>query len=159
MTNYATFFANAYGEATAVEELNTFIRSHRVMHVEKRLIESEGGTGWLFLVEYLVGQQKEGPRDTFGGPRVDYKSVLSEKDFELFNRLRNVRKELADATGNPVYAVFTNEQLSQIARSKPTSMKDLLGIAGVGESRVAQYGEQMIAVVAGGASETNRGPV
>jgi superfamily II DNA helicase RecQ len=156
MTNYTSFFVSAFAEASAADECNAFIRSHRILTVEKRFLDSERATGWLFLVEYLVGQQKEGQGSQFSSPRVDYRTILSEKDYELFNRLRTARKELADASGNPVYAVFTNEQLSHIARSRPTLPKDLLSIAGVGEARVAQYGERMLKVVGGSGSEAGR---
>jgi hypothetical protein len=30
-------------------KLNHFIRAHRIVNVEKRLIDGERGTGWLFL--------------------------------------------------------------------------------------------------------------
>jgi len=148
MTQYASFFASAFIAEPVLEDMNLFIRSHRVIHVEKRLVDTEQGTGWLFLVEYLTGNAKDDHREQYT-PRIDYKTVLDEKDYELFNRLRAARKELADATGNPVYAVFTNEQLAVIAKKRPATSKDLLTVPGVGDSRVAQYGERMISVVSG----------
>ena len=52
-----------------------------------------------------------------------------------------MRKELAEKSGIPVYAVFTNEQLAAMIKNPPKAVKDLLGVAGVGEARVKQYGE------------------
>ena len=40
----------------------------------------------------------------------------------------------------PVYMVFTNEQLAQMVRRRP-SKADLDKIAGVGEARIQKYGD------------------
>jgi len=52
LTQYVSFFISPFGERTVTEELNIFLRSHRIINVEKRLIDGERGTGWVFLVEY-----------------------------------------------------------------------------------------------------------
>ena len=46
--------------------------------------------------------------------KVDYKLVLSEADFSLFSRLREIRKQIAIADAVPAYAVFTDEELAGI---------------------------------------------
>ena len=48
--------------------------------------------------------------------RIDYKEVLDEKTFALFSKLREKRKVLAEKDAVPVYSVFTNEQLAQMAQ-------------------------------------------
>jgi hypothetical protein len=52
LTQYAGFFISPFGEKSVAEELNAFLRSHRIVNVEKRLIDGERGTGWVFLIEY-----------------------------------------------------------------------------------------------------------
>jgi hypothetical protein len=52
LTQYCSFFISPFGEKSVTEELNDFLRSHRIVNVEKKLIDSERGTGWAFLVEY-----------------------------------------------------------------------------------------------------------
>jgi len=52
LTQYASFYVSPFGERTVTDELNVFLRSHRIVNVEKRLIDSERGTGWVFLIEY-----------------------------------------------------------------------------------------------------------
>ena len=52
LTQYACFFISPFGEKSVADELNTFLRSHRIVNVEKRLIDGERGTGWVFLIEY-----------------------------------------------------------------------------------------------------------
>ena len=53
LTQFALFFISPFGEVSVCDELNLFIRSHRIVNVEKRLIDGERGTGWLFLVEFF----------------------------------------------------------------------------------------------------------
>ena len=67
-------------------------------------------------------------------------------EYALYDRLRSLRKELAEKSGVPVYAVFTNDQLAGMVRNRPKTAKDLLSIPGVGEARVKQYGKAFAAV-------------
>jgi hypothetical protein len=41
---------------------------------------------------------------------VDYREVLKPEEFEVFSRLREWRKAVAEKEGIPVYAVLTNGQ-------------------------------------------------
>ena len=43
-------------EPSSSAELNNFLKSHRIINVEKRLIDGERGTGWVFLVEYTENE-------------------------------------------------------------------------------------------------------
>jgi len=65
-------------------------------------------------------------------------------EYALYDKLRNLRKEIAEKAGIPVYAVFTNDQLAGMVKKPPKTTKDLLSISGVGEARVKQYGESYI---------------
>ena len=147
LTQYASFFVSPFGEKSVTDELNSFIRSHRIINVEKRLIDSINGTGWAFLVEY----GNDGNKSTTGSSqRVDYREILNPAEYALFDKLRNLRKELAEKSGIPVYAVFTNDQLAVMVKKPPKNAKDMLAIPGVGESRVKQYGEAFINFFANG---------
>jgi len=142
LTQYASFFVSPFGEKSVTDELNAFLRSHRIVNVEKRLIDGDRGTGWVFLVEY----GSDGNKNTGNAPaqRVDYREVLNPVEYALYDKLRNLRKEIAEKAGIPVYAVFTNDQLAGMVRKPPKAAKDLLSIPGVGESRVKQYGEAFL---------------
>jgi len=139
LTQYASFFISPFGEKTVTDELNTFLRSHRIVNVEKRLIDGERGTGWVFLIEY----GNDGSKNSTGSSsqRIDYREVLNSEEYAFFDSLRNLRKVIAEKAGIPVYAVFTNDQLAAMVKIKPKTIKDLMSISGVGESRVKQYGE------------------
>ena len=77
-------------------------------------------------------------------------------DEGLFDELRRLRKELADAEGKPPYIVFGDATLVQMARDKPLSEEDLLGITGVGERKLEKYGREFLDAIAGHCL-TNRG--
>jgi superfamily II DNA helicase RecQ len=148
LTQFVSFFISPFGEKSVSDELNSFLKSHRIVNVEKKLIDGERGTGWAFLVEYGMEAAK-GPQSTGQQQsRVDYREVLSEAEYALFDKLRQLRKDLAERQGLPVYAVFTNEQLAALVKKNPQTEKDLLSISGIGEARVKQYGEPFLKVFA-----------
>lgn len=100
-------------------------------------LNCERGTGWLFLVEY----GDEVKTHSSNSPRVDYREVLTQQEYALFDRLRDLRKSISEKHGVPVYAVFTNEHLAAMVKKPPVVAKDLLAFPGVGDARVKQYGE------------------
>jgi superfamily II DNA helicase RecQ len=143
LTQFTSFFISPFGEKSVSDELNGFLKSHRIVNVEKRLIDGERGTGWVFLVEY--GMEAKAPQNTGQQqPRVDYREVLNEVEYAVFDKLRSIRKELAEKQGIPVYAVFSNEQLASMVKKQPKTAKELQSIAGLGEARVKQHGEAFI---------------
>ena len=141
LTQYVSFYVSPFGEKSATDDLNAFLRSHRIINVEKRLIDGERGTGWVFLVEYGTAATESRNSPNASSPRTDYREVLNPVEYALYDRLRSLRKELAEKSGVPVYAVFTNDQLAAMVKNRPKSSKDLLSIPGVGEARVKQYGK------------------
>jgi ATP-dependent DNA helicase RecQ len=66
----------------------------------------------------------------------------------LFERLRQLRKKLADERGVPAYVVFGDATLRQLAREYPTSPDALEGIFGMGEKKRAEFGETFAATIA-----------
>jgi ATP-dependent DNA helicase RecQ len=63
---------------------------------------------------------------------------------ELFERLRAVRKRLADAEGVPAYIVFSDAVLREMARQAPRSRGELLAVSGVGPVKLERYGEAFL---------------
>jgi ATP-dependent DNA helicase RecQ len=66
----------------------------------------------------------------------------------LFDALKAWRRETALAQGVPAYVVFHDRTLAEIARLKPASIAALGDVSGVGESKLARYGEALVALVA-----------
>ena len=141
---YQVFAVSVHGNSTQVEEMNRFLRSHRVLTVERQMVEEGQNSFWTFCVEFL---ETAGPPEGRSEVRIDYKEVLSAPEFERFARLRVLRKELAEKEGVPAYAIFTNEQLAQMVRKKVSSKAGLKEIEGVGEARIEKYGEAVLRVL------------
>ncbi|SDR72652.1 ATP-dependent DNA helicase RecQ [Opitutus sp. GAS368] len=58
----------------------------------------------------------------------------------LFERLRALRKQLADERKVPAYVVFGDATLRQMAREYPDRLEAMEGITGVGEKKRAEFG-------------------
>lgn len=69
---------------------------------------------------------------------------------EVFERLRAWRAATAREQGVPAYVIFHDATLRQIASDAPSALADLARVSGVGEAKLAKYGEQVLAVLAGG---------
>ena len=68
-------------------------------------------------------------------------------DAALFDRLRALRRELADAADVPPYVIFSDRSLTEMATCFPQSPESLLAIHGVGQRKLAQYGEPFLAAI------------
>lgn len=60
---------------------------------------------------------------------------------QLFDRLRLLRKRLADAQNVPPYVVFTDSSLRQMSQKRPQTLDQFAQISGVGRLKLEQYGE------------------
>jgi ATP-dependent DNA helicase RecQ len=66
---------------------------------------------------------------------------------KLFERLRQLRKRIADEQGVPPYVVFTDTTLQEMAREQPTSRVAMLSVSGVGMKKFETYGEVFIEAI------------
>ncbi|MCF2495749.1 DNA helicase RecQ [Dyadobacter chenhuakuii] len=62
----------------------------------------------------------------------------------LFERLRILRKQMADALGVPPYVVFSDATLSEMAQKKPISEAQMKAVSGIGAEKFRRYGETFI---------------
>ena len=68
-------------------------------------------------------------------------------DEELFERLREWRRERARADDVAAFMVFSNSTLELIAEHRPTTPDALLKISGVGPDKLQKYGEELLELV------------
>ena len=118
----------------AEAEMNGFLRGHRVLAVKKEFVPDGENSFWTFCVEYLDGAGAGALLPGGKLPKVDYKEVLKPEEFEVFSRLRDWRKAVAEKEGVPVYVVLTHEQLAQMVQKKVNSKTGLKEIEGVGDA-------------------------
>jgi DNA helicase-2/ATP-dependent DNA helicase PcrA len=77
------------------------------------------------------------------------KVVLEGEAGELFERLRAWRSQAAQSASVPAYVVFTDATLQAIAESRPSSLRELSGLPGIGARKLELYGEDVLATVSG----------
>lgn len=133
----------------ATGELNTFLRSHRILKVDRQWVEQGTSSLWSLCVEYLDGASSTdtGSRSFPQRGKTDYKELLPPADFAIFAKLRDVRKALAQSEAVPVYTIFTNDQLAQMVKIKATTRAALSKIDGVGEARLDKYGVRLLEIL------------
>jgi len=130
-----------------LSEMNRFLMGHKVLEVEQRFFQNEKGGCWSFCVRYLPAVNGF---QTASKEKVDYKLVLSEAEFAVFSRLREIRKQIAINDAVPAYAVFTDEELAGIAKLPIKDVETehvlslLMTVKGIGEKKVEKYGKQMM---------------
>jgi superfamily II DNA helicase RecQ len=120
------------------EELNKFLRTHRVLNVSE--CWSEQKQAWQYSVRFIGEEKPEPPRTS----KTDYRELLSDEEFERFSRLRSARKRLAEEDQVPVYVVFTNAELAQLAVLPTLDEAAMQTVKGIGEKRVERYGARLM---------------
>ena len=83
-------------------------------------------------VTLSVREEKQRPRR---------KSAQSDED-PLFTELKRVRARIAAQSGVPVYVVFSNATLLDMAQKRPTTLDEFLTVDGVGTVKMRRYGEE-----------------
>jgi ATP-dependent DNA helicase RecQ len=102
-------------------------------------------------IETIAAAAKVALRTSRDGRRRTPKLVIGDDaslvDVELFERLRTLRKRLADEQGVPAYIVFSDATLRAMAELKPNSHGELLGVPGVGPAKIERYGDAFLAEI------------
>jgi hypothetical protein len=91
------FFVVPTSDSSAFEqELNGFLARHKVVSIDRKLIDQGVNSFWAICVDYLSHAPGETvPNANLSRSRVDYKAILPPEEFAVFSRLRELRKELA----------------------------------------------------------------
>jgi ATP-dependent DNA helicase RecQ len=77
------------------------------------------------------------------------REAVPAADRALFEKLRAKRLELAKAENVPPYVIFHDKTLAEMAARYPRSIAELAGILGVGEAKLARYGQTFLEVING----------
>ena len=129
----------------AEADVNAFLRQHRVLSIDRHFVEDGANSLWAICISYIDPSNR--PAANSKKAKIDYREVLSETDFALYARLRDLRKSIAEQEGVPPYALFTNEQLATIVQNKVNSKTALKDVPGVGDGRIEKYGAAFLSVI------------
>ena len=76
-------------------------------------------------------------------------SYISDDDEEsLFQKLRELRRTIAQEIGKPPYIVFSDKTLRDMARIKPVTNAQFLAVNGVGQHKLDLYGQRFMQAIA-----------
>lgn len=73
--------------------------------------------------------------------------ILQNVDQDLYEALRKVRLELAQAEGVPAYVIFSNKSLEDMASKLPKNENEFLTVEGVGSVKADRYAGQFLPVI------------
>lgn len=94
--------------------------------------------------EDKMAKRKEKPKKNKKGM-----DSLNSTGFKLFDKLKELRLEIARAEKIPPYIVFNDKTLIDMCAKMPTTKSDMLNVSGVGENKYGKYGERFIEVIKG----------
>ncbi|WP_299591583.1 DNA helicase RecQ [uncultured Microbulbifer sp.] len=69
---------------------------------------------------------------------------IAEEDLPLWDALRALRKSLAEERGVPPYVVFHDATLREMLSARPRNEAEMLAISGIGDSKLARFGEPFL---------------
>lgn len=73
-----------------------------------------------------------------------FKDELTSAGYDLFERLRALRLQIAKEEAMPPYIIFADRTLIQMCMLKPTSKTEMLRVSGVGAAKYQKYGDRFI---------------
>ncbi|WP_440104450.1 DNA helicase RecQ [Streptosporangium sp. H16] len=82
---------------------------------------------------------------------------MPEEAMPVFELLRAWRGATAKEQGVPAYVIFHDATLREIATRVPSSLAELGTISGIGENKLAKYGQQVLDTLAGSGRESGGG--
>jgi ATP-dependent DNA helicase RecQ len=76
-------------------------------------------------------------------------TVINPEESDLWDALRECRRELADEQGVPAYVIFHDRTLHDMLQRRPSNEEELLSVNGVGQAKLERYGARFLEVLAG----------
>ena len=128
----------AFPSSEELNELNKFLSSHQIISVEKHFVASPENSFWSFCIKY-VNSVLSSKTQKSKKSAIDYREVLDAETFSKFSKLREKRKEIAESEGNPVYAIFNNKELADLAKLEKITKDTMLSVKGIGNGKVEKY--------------------
>ena len=138
------------------DELNRFLRSHRVLQVERHFCPDNGGY-WAVLVEYVDGDPVAEAPPASRREKKDFSKELDGAALQRFEHFKHIRREIASTNNIPAYLVFTNEELALLAKMPPLTEENTRQVKGIAPQRLKDYVRYFIETGNGEESGTSDG--
>ena len=143
---------SVYGVGEKLSKKQWFVVIDRLLEVEALRVNEHQG---LMLTETGLKILKGQEPLLIRSERLNVKAKTVKKaapeafdyDQELFERLRDLRHEIAQENNVPAYIVFGDKTLKEMAAKNPQSKTEMLEVSGIGEVKFERYGEQFLTLL------------
>jgi len=120
------------------EEFQKFLLNKQINVLRPEFFRIRDKAYWSVFVEYdVVDRTRSNP----------IPKELNEQQRLLFQRLREWRKETAEAEKVPVFIIATDRELAQIILHAPHTFEALRSIKGCGKKKTERYGKALIDLI------------
>lgn len=128
--------------------LNDFMQSVIVKKTVPEVVTVGQTTYWTVLVFYenYSSPDRAEKAGADNSSSVDI-STLTTEEKERYEALRAWRTDVAKSKQLPSYIVASNAVLASISKLNPTAPDQLYEVKGMGDTKVNQYGDDIIAVL------------
>lgn len=140
----ATEWRNLYRQLIAKGLLAVDVDGHGSVQLTEDARPVLRGEQALHLRQLTVS---EGKRSSRSSKRKASAADISEQDQPLWEALRGLRKQLSELAGVPAYIVFNDSTLVDMIALKPRDESEMAMVSGVGEHKLAQYGDEFLDVI------------
>ncbi len=79
--------------------------------------------------------------------RLRKSEILTSRGLDLFEKLRQVRTDIAREEGMPPYIIFSDRTLTDMCVKLPFTKDEMLTVTGVGENKFLKYGEKFLEAI------------
>jgi len=112
------------------------IGEYRVYHLLERGVNILKG-----LEEVTIREERLTVKTAKAKKKVEY---FDDYEVEIFDQLRELRKEIATTNKVPPYVIFSDKTLKELSNVMPTDKAEMLQIHGIGEVKFERYGEAFL---------------
>jgi len=128
-----------------------FLAENDATAVSEHVVQIDGEPALVLVVSWRPVSRDATPRsDPAKRPRgEDPRAALDPAEQAAYDTLRTWRNDRARRIGKPSYALFTNQQMVDLIRHRPRTQEALGALAGFGDGRIAEFGAELLGVVAG----------
>ena len=118
--------------------MNEFLVSIKVKSISTNFITNATSDFWSVIVFYKEKKNISSSID---------ESKLTNNEIEVYSSLKQWRNDLAKKQGWSAFRICHNSHLLSIAKLKPQNLEELKNIRNFGESRILNYGDDIIALL------------
>ncbi len=132
------------------EVVRDFVKDKQVVSMKDHFFLRMDVPHLAIVVQYTMMQPETvvATGDVKKKRSADWRKLLDDSDYPLFNALRDWRAEEAKKGGVPSYIICTNIQLAQMVKERPQTLEQLSEIKGFGRERMKKYGRNILNLLA-----------